>query len=348
MATIAITGATGFVGRYLVRELLRRGHAVRGLIRDGAKAREVFGMPGSAPANLSFVVGDCCDERALGDLVRGADAVIHLVGIIREVRGEDAARPQSFERMHVRATQAIIEACTKAGVKRYLHMSALGAGAAVANGEGWSVGPISGGGASAYQRTKWEAEQLVKRSRLEWTIFRPGLIHGPDGEFVQMMSDITSGEVAPWAFIPYFAKQRVDHSVIMGAITFEPANVQPIAVEDVAIAFANALDKPESVLEVYNLCGPEVLDWRELSEFFRDTLPGANTKLGTWYVPGDHAALIARGAHAVGLGEFLPFDEGQAKMATEDSVADMSKARLELGVTPRAFRATVKAYAAQV
>ncbi|MBY0312347.1 MAG: NAD(P)H-binding protein [Phycisphaerales bacterium] len=346
MAMIAITGATGFVGRYLVRELLRRGHSVRGLIRDGAKGREVFGSP--APAGLSFVIGDCCDERVLGDLVRGADAVVHLVGIIRESRGEDAARPQSFERMHVRATEAILGATQKAGIKRYLHMSALGAGAAVANGEGWGIGPITGGGASAYQRTKWEAEQSVKRSGLSWTIFRPGLIHGPDGEFVQVMGEITSGDAPPWVFIPYFAKTQVDHRVLLGAITFEPANVQPIAVEDVALAFANAIEKPESVQEVYNLCGPEVLNWRELSVFFRDTLPGANKRLGTWNVPGEHAAMIARGANAVGMGGFLPFDEGQALMATEDSVADVTKARVELGVTPRGFRETVQGYAGRV
>ena len=329
--TIAVTGCTGFVGRYIVRELLSRGHRVRGLIRDTAKARELFGP--TPPAGLSTIVGDVCDPDALDALVRGCDAAIHLVGIIREERGESVERPQSFERMHVQSTRAILDACGRAGVKRYLHMSAL------------TVGPE---GRSAYQKTKWEAEQVVRRSDLDWTVFRPGIIHGPDGEFIATMADLCSGEVPPFLFIPYFAKGRVDHRVIAGAVTFEPAKTQPIAVEVVALAFAYALETTRAIGEVYNLVGPETLDWRELTEFFRDTLHGTKKSLGVWYIPGEHAAAAARFAHKIGLGTLLPFDEGQALMATEDTTADPTKARADLNLNPRPFRKTVQAYAAQV
>lgn len=329
--TIAVTGCTGFVGRYVVRELLSRGHRVRGLIRDAAKASEVFGR--TPPAGFSAITGDVCDADALDALVRGCDAVIHLVGIIREERGESLDRPQSFERMHVQATRSIIAACERNGVSRYLHMSALSVGSE---------------GRSAYQKTKWEAEQNVRRSTLEWTIFRPGLIHGPDGEFVRMMAELASGEVPPFLFIPYFARGRVDHRVIAGAVTYEPASVQPIAVQDVALAFASALDSASAVGEVYNLVGPETLDWRELTEFFRDTLHGTKKSMGVWYVPGEHAAAAARFANIIGLGKLLPFDEGQALMAIEDTTADPTKARADLNLNPRPFRKTVEAYAAQV
>lgn len=326
--TIAVTGASGFVGRYVTRELLARGYSVRALVRDPAKAREAFGSP--LPANLSIVIGDVCDAAALKDLVRGASACVHLVGIIREVRGERLDQPQSFERMHVRATQSIIEACTAAGVRRYLHMSALG------------VGPE---GKSQYQKTKWLAEQNVRRSGLDWTIFRPSLIHGHDGEFVQMMHDLASGDIPPFFFIPYFARARVDMTVPAGATTFEPASVQPVAVEDVAIAFAEAIKRPAAIGEIYNLVGPEVLDWREISEFFRDTLHGTKKSMGTWYVPGQHAAIIATVAQKIGLGALLPFDPGQALMASEDSTADPIKAKADLGLSPRPFRKTVREYA---
>lgn len=329
--TIAVTGCTGFVGRYVVRELLSRGHQVRGLIRDAHKAAEVFGR--TPPAGLSTIVGDVCDSAAIEGLVRGCDAAIHLVGIIREVRGESPDRPQSFERMHVQATRTIVEACLRTGVKRFLHMSAL------------TVGPE---GRSGYQKSKWEAELIVRRSGLDWTVFRPGLIHGPDGEFIQMMAELASGEVPPYLFIPYFARGRVDHRVVAGAVTYEPAKTQPIAVQDVALAFANALETTRAVGEVYNLVGSETLDWRELAEFLRDTLHGTKKSLGVWYIPGEHAAAAARFANTVGLGKLLPFDEGQALMATEDTTADPTKARADLNLNPRPFRKTVESYAAQV
>ena len=326
---IAVTGGTGFIGRRIVRELLKRGHSVRLLVRDHAKLRQAFGSP--LPDGLSSVQGDVCDARALGELLRGVTACVHLVGIIREVRGEGL--PQTFERMHVRATQAIVDACKAAGVSRYVHMSALG------------VGPD---GKSPYQQTKWQAELIVRRSGLDWTIFRPGLVHGADGEFVQMMNKLCGGEMPPYVFIPYFARTKIDTTVPAGAISFEPALVQPVAVEDVAEAFAEALARPQTIGEIYNLVGPEKLNWQELSEFFRDTLPGGNPRMGVWYVPGAHAAIIAQAAGKIGLGGLLPFDQGQALMATEDSIADPTKATLDLGITPRPFRATVRRYAGQV
>lgn len=330
--TVAVTGASGFVGRHLVRELLSRGHTVRALVRNPVKARVAFGSP-LPPARLILVSGDVCDTRSLTELMRGATACAHLVGIIRESRGGPGDKPQTFERMHVYATQAVTDACQLAGVKRYLHMSALG---------------VSSEGKAAYQKTKFEAEQIVRRTGLDWTIFRPSLIHGPDGDFVQMIADLASGEIAPWFFIPYFVRIERDMSVPAGAMTFIPAQVQPVAVEDVASAFAEALARPGSIGEIYNLVGSEALDWQQLSEFMRDTLPGAKREMSTWHVPGEHAAMIATVAGAVGLGGLLPFDAGQALMAAEDSTADLYKVRADLALEPKPFRSTVRAYAARV
>jgi NADH dehydrogenase len=279
------------------------------------------------------VTGDVGNAGVLDALVNGCDAAINLIGIIREVRGGDTDASQTFERMHVGATRDLVDACLRMGVRRYLHMSAL------------SVGPE---GRSGYQKTKWAAEQIVRHSDVDWTIFRPGLIHGPDGEFMQMMAELASGEAPPFLFIPYFARMRVDHRVPMGAMTFEPASVQPVAVEDVAYAFAQALETPSAVGEIYNLVGSEALNWQELNEFIRDTIPGTKKELGVWYIPGDHAAVIANIADKIGLGKLLPFDEGQALMATADTTADATKARLDLGLQPRPFRSTVRGYAALV
>lgn len=338
--TVAVTGASGFVGRYVVRELLSRGWSVRGLVRDVAKASEVLGADA---ARVEWVVGDVCDDAALGRLLRQpaggpVDACIHLVGIIREVRGESTDRPQTFQRMHVEATRRVVDACRAAGVKRYVHMSALG------------VGPD---GRAEYQKTKWEAERYVRRSfddgtDLDWTIFRPSLIHGPDAEFIQMIAGVCAGEVPPFCFLPYFARRQVDLRVPAGRVDWVAPSVQPVAVEDVAFAFAEAIARPQSIGEVYNLVGPDALTWPTALECLRDTIPGSNTKLKPFFVPGEHAAAIATVAGALGLGRLLPFDRGQALMGAEDSVADPTKAKLDLGLTPRPFRQTLAAYASQI
>lgn len=331
---IAVTGATGFIGRAVVGELLRRGHGVRALIRSSAKARESFGgLTGPSGQTVETVAGDVCDPGTLDRLMAGASACIHLVGIIREVRAEPGRLPQTFERMHVLATQRVLEACQRAGVKRYAHMSALG---------------VRPDGKAEYQRTKAEAERLVRASGLDWTIFRPSVIHGVGSEFITLMADLGSGEVPPYYFMPYFARTEVDFRVPLGGISFVPAKVQPVAVEDVAYCFAECLERPGTIGEIYNLVGPEALDWRELTEFLRDTLPGTNKKMGTWYIPGAHAALIATGAEMVGLGGLLPFNAGQALMATEDNTSDLHKVRADFDLEPRPFRATVEGYAARV
>jgi uncharacterized protein YbjT (DUF2867 family) len=337
--TIAVTGATGFVGRSVVRELLSRGHRVRAMVRSLEKAAEV--LPSTSGGNLDLVVGHALDGRTPADLVKGAHACIHLIGIIREVRGSDSSSggPQTFQRMHVQATRAVLEACRAAGASaggggvRYLHMSALGA---------------SPEGKAPYQRTKFEAEVLVRHSGLDWTIFRPTVIHGPDSEFVQMMDGLCSGQEPPWYFIPYFTRDVIDESVPLGPPRAEAAKVQPIAVEAVAWCFAEALEKDITIGEIYNLVGPDVLNWQELTTFFRDTLPGADHKLPVGRIPGAHGVALAKIAGALGLGGLLPFDAGQAQMAMEDSTAELHKVGTHLGLKPRPFKETVMAYAPQL
>ncbi len=326
---VAVTGATGFVGRHVVGELLSRGYGVRALVRSAGKARDVL----PRDARLAFVEGDVTDPANVRELVQGASgggACIHLVGIIRE---GGAGKGQTFERMHALSTRVVTEACKAANVGRYLHMSALG------------VGPE---GRSQYQKTKWAGEELVRRSGLDWTIFRPSLIHGAGGEFMRQMADIASGEVPPYYFMPYFARQYVDTSVPAGPVTFESATIAPVAVEDVAWAFAQALETERAVGEVYNLVGSEEMDWPTLLRAVRDDVPGSNTRLEPFYMPGRHGEAIARAAKVFGLASLLPYDLGQAIMAQEDSTAETGKVQEHLGLLPRPFRATLRQYAAQI
>src|SRR5262245_60579512 len=115
---VFVTGGSGFVGREVVRELLGRGHQVGALVRDG---KLDLGADVDA-SRVRIVRGDLFDPAALGEGMRDADAVVHLVGIIME----RPAKGVTFERIHFQGTKAVVDAAKTAGVKRYVQMSALG------------------------------------------------------------------------------------------------------------------------------------------------------------------------------------------------------------------------------
>jgi len=326
-ATIAVTGATGFVGRALVRELLARGHRVRSLARDTRKASSVL----PASDRHEVVIGSIADAASIASLLKGCDTCINLIGIIREVRGtRHGQQPQTFERMHVGATRILLEACIALGVKRFVQMSSLGA---------------DPDGKAPYQRTKYQAEELVRASGLNWTIFRPTFIHGPGSELVAMIHDMASGQIAPWYFMPYFAREVVDQSVPLGPSRLESARLQPIAVDDVAHCFAECLERPVSIGEVYNLTGPDTLTWPQLFAYYRDIIPGTNPDMPIAALPGHVGAIAATVAGKLGLGGLLPFDAGQALMSMEDSTSEHHKVKAHLGHSPAPFRDAADAYA---
>lgn len=172
--------------------------------------------------------GDVFDRDWLARQFADADAVINLVGILNE-SGIGGAGGREFERAHVQLTAAVIDACALARVPRLLQMSALNAGA----------------GRSHYLRTRGAAEALLRASALHWTVFRPSVIFGPgDGLFCRFAQLLRLTPVLP-----------------LGAAR---ARFQPVAVEDVAAAFALALQRPDSIGQVYELGGPEVVTLAEI------------------------------------------------------------------------------------
>lgn len=318
---VAVTGATGFVGRSVVRALLDRGHRVRALSRTPEKAAEV--LPTTADG-MEVVIGDARNAEALEQLAAGAGAYINLLGIIRERRG------QRFSQIHVEATRSGLAAAQKAGARRFVQMSALG---------------VSDEGRTPYQKTKWEAEQLVVASGMDWTIFRPSLIHGPAGEFTQMMASWARGTIAPWKFMPYFARAETDISVPAGPTRYVDPIAAPIYVDDVAAYFADSLTSDDTIGEIYNLAGPEKLRWPTMLRTMRDAVPGGFEKISPVRIPADVASMGAMAAAKLGLGAAMPFDEGMAVMGAQDTVADLAKVRADFDVEPRGFTAVLPKYA---
>lgn len=305
---IAVTGATGFVGRHVVRALVEGGRRVRALVRDARKADRVL------PDSVELVLGDVLDPGSLGELIAGAGAVVHLVGIRREQPGG-----VRFERLHVDATRNVVSAAETAGVARYVHMSALGA---------------RPDAACAYHLTKWRAEQLVRGSGLAWTIVRPSLILGDGGEFLDMARGWARGTEPPRRFLPYFTRPAAGVGDPVPTRADRSALVQPVLVEDVARAIAMALQRDGSVGEVEPLVGPEAYTWPQLLVLIRDRTPGAKRRIAPRGVPGVAASRLAWVAQRVGLGSLLPFGPCEPLMAIEDNTGSPAKARADLGVDP--------------
>ena len=218
---ILVTGGTGFVGEEVVRELLDLGYPVRLLARDPKKAARLGRWPG-----VEIVAGDALQPETLPAAVAGVEAVIHLIGIIAET-----ARV-SFAQAHVEATRHVLAAARQAGVTRWIQMSAAG------------TRPHA---LSRYHVTKWEAEELVRHSGLDWTIFRPSLIYGYDerDRFLNLLRLAVAAPLLP---------------LLDGGL----ALVQPVSVRDVARSFALAVASDASLGREFDLVGPEPLSWREM------------------------------------------------------------------------------------
>jgi len=320
--TICITGGTGFVGRSIIRELVLRGYRVRALCRDASKAERIFPDGQLSPDALEWITGTLQDTDALNRLVRGCSGCIHLVGIIRETAH------QTFDQAHHLGTRAMVDACTRQDPSmRYIQMSALG---------------VKNDAQVEYRRTKHLAEQYLKKSSLRWTILRPGLIHGPKGEFTHMLVDWVRGKAPPFVFLPYFSRWKTS------GFGMEAALITPIHVEELDQIFVRALSTDEAIGETYELAGPEQLRFDEMLRFVRETLPKGRISRPAVGLPWRIAALQASVFSAVGLGGVLPFDRGMVVMGSQDSVtADEEQDRVlsAFGIAPTGFRDAFSSYA---
>jgi uncharacterized protein YbjT (DUF2867 family) len=164
--TLAVTGGTGFVGQAVIDEACRQGLPLKALAR-----RE------QAPcAGVEWVRGDLADGDALARLVEGAEAILHIAGVV------NTPDPMGFHLGNVAGTEALIEAAKAAEIRRFVFVSSLAAREP---------------GLSQYGRSKHHAEAVVEASGLDWTIVRPPAIYGPrDREILEMF------RAARWGVVP--------------------------------------------------------------------------------------------------------------------------------------------------
>jgi NADH dehydrogenase len=164
MATVWVSGATGFVGQGVLRALIEAGHGVRALVHRGRLPRSFLSK------GVTVVRGSVLDPATLESTMEECDAAIHLVGIIVE------KRKASFYQIHYLGAVNAVEAARAAGVKRFLLMSALGA---------------KSDAATPYFRTKWMAEEYLRSGDMDYTIMRPSIIFGKDDSFVNLLVRMT-------------------------------------------------------------------------------------------------------------------------------------------------------------
>ncbi len=223
---VLVLGGTGFVGRHVVAKLVTGGHGVVVPTRSRERAKHLILLP-----TVSVVERDIHDARVLGELVGGADAVINLVGILHETGRE------TFKHAHVGLTRSVIDACRSAGVRRLVHMSALGA---------------APDAPSRYLRTKGEAQALVESCDLDWTVFRPSVIFGRGDSFLSLFAKLVK-----WMPVVVLASPQ--------------AKFQPVYVGDVAGCFAHTVNDNATVRHRYELCGRNVYTLRELVAWVAET-----------------------------------------------------------------------------
>jgi NADH dehydrogenase len=187
---------------------------------------------------------------------------------------------------------------------------------------------------SAYHKTKFAAEQYIRASGLEWTIFRPSLIHGPKGEFMQMEAKWARYSSPPFLFMPYFGA---------GALGFGGAGMlQPVFVGDVARAFVDALTNRKTIGEVYLVGGPDRVTWPQLHKTVSRHVIGRER--WTMAMPVWKANLLA----SIGVGKLMGFNKDQVIMSQEDNTCDITKFVEDFGWEPQPFEKSLATYASQL
>ena len=269
---IIIAGGTGFVGSALVKRLSAEGHHVTLIVRPGSKAK--------IPTHPQIETVSLDPGEPITDLGKSGDVIINLVGIIREFPSKGI----TFENAHFRVTKNLVDFAKANGITRFLQMSALG------------VGPD---GKTGYIRSKFKAEEYLKSSGLNWTIFRPSMIIGPGDHVTGMFS------------------RMIRHLPVVPVIGDGEYKLQLVHVDDVCTAFTKSLGDDRSIGKAFEFGGPEVLSFNRILDIIGEAL--GNKKVRKIHMP---VKIMRIKAAIWGRFAWFPFTNEQITMLLNDNCTD--------------------------
>lgn len=300
---ITVFGGSGFVGRHVVRALAREGYRVRVASRRPHIAQDlrVMGVVGQVQLVQANVRVPASVERAL----ENASGVVNLVGVLNE------SGRQTFSRLHAQGAKTIAEAAAKAGIKRMVQISAIGADA---------------DSPSRYARTKADGEAMVREALPTATVLRPSIVFGTEDSFFNRFADMARFSPA----LPLFGGGKT--------------RFQPVFVGDVARAAVAALQSEDARGETYELGGPGVYTFAELMRFILDEIDRPRLLLPLPWAVGSVIAMLAE------LVAILPFvqpvitRDQLTQLKRDNVVADGAKTLADLGVEAETVDAVVPSY----
>ena len=310
---VTVFGASGFIGRYVVKRLASRGYMVRAAVREPASALflKLMGEVGQ----VTPIQANIRDEMSVAAAIEGADGVVNLIGILFE------SGKQKFDSVHRQGAENIAKAATDAGVRKVVHVSALGA---------------SEESQSLYARSKATGENAVRAAFEAAVVLRPSVVFGPQDDFFNRFAEMAC--VAP--ALPVFGCPFP--AIRNGTLDFfgdGGTKFQPIYAGDLADAVVEGLESDNAAGKTYELGGPDIFSFKEILDLIL-----SETGRRRLLVPVPFWAASV-GAFFTGLLPVPPLTRDQLTLLRSDNVVHAGASGLaDLGIDATSVEAIVPGY----
>lgn len=294
---VALFGGTGFVGNYIIDELIKRGYKVNVLVREGSEHKL------TKIKECNIIYGDINNIDAVEEVIKDSNIVIYNIGIIREYKTKNI----TFKSLHFDAPKLTIDLARKYNINRYLLMSANGV---CPNG-------------TAYQEYKYKADVYLKNNIRDWTIIRPSLIFGDSKGKKEFCSELKREMLS----LPLPAPLFFPGLNILKAGKFK---MSPIHVKDVAKIFVKCINNNHAFKKVYYLGGDD-FNWKEIIQIITSAY---NEKKMTIPAP---ALFIATIALFLDRFEWFPISRDQINMLLEGNTCTSNRLFKRYNIEPIKF-----------